>query len=123
MPSEQEQINKYIESLKNRTLAYKNCFDTSQLENRAVLTDLALFCRIFTTTEEPGQKEDPKVLEGRRQVFLRIQEHIQFDHLQLYQLHPLKQLTPQVTTPGTLTTGVSASAMNRNLQTRGEMNG
>jgi len=74
---------------------------------------------MFTTTEEPGQKEDPRILEGRRQVFLRIQEHMQFDHFQLYQLHPLKLLTPQATTPGTLTTGISKSAMDRN---RGEMN-
>lgn len=123
MPSEQEQLHKYMETLKNRITAYKNCFDTAHLENRAVLTDLALFCRMFTTTDDPNQKEDPKVLEGRRQVFLRIQEHLQFDYTQLYQLHPLRQMTPQPVTPGTLTTGISQTAINRTQQTRGEMNG
>lgn len=119
VPSEQEQLNKYIENIKNRMISYKNCFDTSQLENRAVLTDLALFCRMFTTTADPIQAEDPKILEGRRQVFLRIQEHLQFECMQLYQLHPLKMLTPQSVTPGTLTSGISKSSMDRQ---RGEMN-
>jgi hypothetical protein len=123
LPSEQETIQKYLEVLKNRISSYRTAFDQAQFENRAVLTDLALFCRMFTTTEEPGQKEDPRVLEGRRQVFLRIQEHLQFDHNQLYQLHPLRNMTPQVVTPGTLTTGISATAMNRASQSRGEMNG
>lgn len=120
MASEQEQLNKYLENIKNRNLAYKNCFDQAHLENRAVLTDLALFCRMFTTTHDPNQSEDPRVLEGRRQVFLRIQEHMQFDQMQLYALHPLRQLTPQANTPGTLTQGISKTAMDRN---RGEMNG
>lgn len=121
MPSEQEQLKAYVENLKNRSLSYKNCFDLSKLEARAVLTDLALFCRMFTTTREPNQKEDPAVLEGRRQVFLRIQEHLQFDQQQLYQLHPLRQMTPQPITPGTLTTGISQTAINRNIG--GNLNG
>jgi hypothetical protein len=120
MPGSDDQLSKYMEILKNRQISYKNCFDLSQLENRAVMTDLALFCRMFTTTAEPDQKEDPKVLEGRRQVFLRIQEHMQFDQFQLYLLHPLRQITPQAMTPGTLTTGISKTAMDRN---RGEFNG
>ena len=120
MPSEQEQLNEYIENLKNREIAYKNCFDLSMLENRAVLGDLALFCRMFTTTHDPNQTEDPKVLEGRRQVFLRIQEHLQFSPMQLYALHPLRKITPGAITPGTLTQGISKTSMDRQ---RGEMNG
>ena len=119
MASEQEQLNAYIEDLKNREISYKNCFDLSLLENRAVLTDLALFCRMFTTTSDPNQIEDPKILEGRRQVFLRIQENLQFSPMQLYALHPLRKITPQAMTPGTLTTGISKSSMDRS---RGEIN-
>ena len=121
MASEQEQLNAYIEDVKNREISYKNCFDTSQLENRAVLADLALFCRMFTTTSgaDPNNQEDPKVLEGRRQVFLRIQEHLQFSPMQLYALHPLRKITPQAITPGTLTSGISKTAMDRN---KGDLN-
>lgn len=120
MPSHQESLDKYLEVLKNRVQSYRQCFDLQAFENQAVLRDLSLFCRMFTTTEDPEQKEDPKVLEGRRQVFLRIQEHLQFDHYQLYQLHPLR-LTPSAqVAPGTLTSGISKTQMDRN---RGEING
>lgn len=50
-----------------------------------VLQDLAEFCRANTSTFHA----DPRlhaVLEGRREVWLRIQEHLQLDSEQLWKL-------------------------------------
>ncbi len=51
----------------------------------AVLRDLAQFCRANATTFH----EDPRVhavLEGRREVWLRIQQHLQLDDEKLWKL-------------------------------------
>lgn len=50
-----------------------------------VLSDLAKFCRAHSTTFHP----DPRIaaqLDGRREVFLRIQQHLQLTDEQLWRL-------------------------------------
>jgi len=50
-----------------------------------VLKDLARFCRARETTVHPDEKMT-YVLEGRREVWLRIQKHLQLSDEQLWNL-------------------------------------
>ncbi len=55
---------------------------------QAVLIDLAKFCRAKETTFHPSQDARTQaVLEGRRQVFMRIQEHLRLSEAQLFALY------------------------------------
>ena len=75
--------------LAQRRTVYSQTFRTSFGEK--VLEDLAKFCRAHESTFHP----DPRVhavLEGRREVFLRIMEHLQFNDDQLYHLHGVKNV-------------------------------
>lgn len=72
--------------LAERRTDYVRTFDTPH--GAKVLADLAKFCRAHESTFHA----DPRVhavLEGRREVFLRIMEHLQFNDDQLYKLHNL----------------------------------
>lgn len=55
--------------------AYQLAFGTSAGE--AVLRDLAPFCRAKETCMVPGKADLTNVLEGRREVFLRIQDYLE----------------------------------------------
>jgi hypothetical protein len=58
---------------------------------RIVLKDLAKFCRANDSTYH----KDPRVhalLEGRKEVWLRIQEYIHLNSEELYQLHLVKDM-------------------------------
>lgn len=55
---------------------------------KAVLADLAKFCRAHTTTWDDNQRKSD-VLIGRREVFLRIQEHLQLSTEELAELYAL----------------------------------
>lgn len=64
-----------VQRLSMRQHAYANTFDRSDSWNRVVMEDLAAFCRASESTFNP----DPRihaVIEGRREVFLRIMDHI-----------------------------------------------
>lgn len=68
-----------LDFLTERKRAYQLAFDSPA--GQAVLRDLVRYCRAkITTAGEP-------MLEGRRQVFLRIQQHIELDTAQLYELY------------------------------------
>ena len=84
--------------LRERKQAYELSF-TSPAGQR-VLTDLAKFCRADDTCFHA----DPRlhaVLEGRREVWLRIQQHLNFTHAELAaiysgnQIHLIKDDTEQ----------------------------
>lgn len=69
--------------LKRRQTAYQTTFagPTGEL----VLADLFKFCRMYKSTFHP----DPRVaanLDGRREVALRIQQHLQLTDEQLWSL-------------------------------------
>lgn len=64
------------EKLNDRQRAYKDVFDLQSPVVVKVLEDLSTFCRARESTFHP----DPRIhalLEGRREVFLRIKEHIE----------------------------------------------
>jgi len=67
-----------------RRTAYLRCFTSPPGE--VVLADLAKFCRATEPTFHP----DPRVsaqLDGRREVFLRIQQHLRLTDDQLWKLY------------------------------------
>jgi hypothetical protein len=68
--------DKLLDFLKTRKQAYNNTFNKESLAARAVLKDLAKFCRANATTFHTDQRLHAE-LEGRREVWLRIQQHIQ----------------------------------------------
>jgi hypothetical protein len=65
-------------SLEERRRAYRLCFGS--VAGQAVLRDLAEFCRVKSSSLSPGPSGsvDPYLtvaLEGRREVWLRIEQH------------------------------------------------
>jgi hypothetical protein len=71
--------------LHQRQRAFQITFNIEDKADQQVLTDLAEFCRAHTTTFHP----DPRVhavLEGRREVWLRIQKYLNLNPDQLWEL-------------------------------------
>lgn len=82
--SPKEWLDKLRIVLFERQHAYRTTFKGPQAE--VVLKDLARFCRAHETCFDP----DPRVhagLEGRREVFLRIAQHLQLDQPRLWELY------------------------------------
>jgi hypothetical protein len=77
--------------LKLRQLAYLRALDPQTESGRMVLEDLAKFCRANDTTFMPDQRLSD-VLVGRREVWLRIQEHLRLSEDQLWAIYGNKQL-------------------------------
>lgn len=69
--------------LKRRKMAYVTTFCNPVGEE--VLRDLAKFCRAHTTTFHADARLAAQ-LDGRREVWLRIQQHIQLNDDQLWRL-------------------------------------
>lgn len=75
--------------LLGRKRAYQMVFHVDNQFTNAVLADLAKFCRADQSTFNP----DPRihaVLEGRREVFLRIANHLRLSPDELYSLYAKK---------------------------------
>jgi hypothetical protein len=66
-------ISKVREFLTTRKQAYSNVF--KGIHGERVLEDLARFCRADDTTFLPDARASA-MLEGRREVWLRIQKHL-----------------------------------------------
>jgi hypothetical protein len=60
--------------LADRQRAYMLALKTPAGE--AILSDLAVFCRANETCVVPGDRDRTYVLEGRREVYLRIKDHL-----------------------------------------------
>jgi hypothetical protein len=74
-------VERSKDALRERQQAFRKAFDGPAGE--LVLEDLARFCRAHDTTFH----EDPRihaVLEGRREVWLRIQRHLNLNDEQLW---------------------------------------
>jgi hypothetical protein len=81
-----EAIERARTFLWSRRGAYRAVFDLSNARSADVLRDLAKFCRAHASTAHV----DPYMaarLDGRREVFLRIQTHLQLTDEQLWQLY------------------------------------
>ena len=78
-------VDRAKDFLFGRQRAYQQTFDLNNPENLAVLSDLAKFCRAHESTFH----QDPRahaLAEGRREVWLRIQNHLRMDSESLWKI-------------------------------------
>ena len=71
-------------AIRSRGLAYKRTF-AGEIDQRIVMKDLARFCYAHKTTFHPDAKVQQH-REGRREVWLRIQSHINLTEDELFDL-------------------------------------
>lgn len=64
----------FLQIMTDRKRAYQLVFNSPAGE--AVLFDLNPFCRARESCVVPGDRDRTYVLEGRREVFLRIRDHL-----------------------------------------------
>lgn len=89
-----EKIVDFTRKLHGLAFAYNRVFDKQSVHTNLVLKDLAKFCRAHQSTFHP----DPRmhaVLEGRREVWLRIEELLQLSVEQIYELHKIQEIIPK----------------------------
>lgn len=87
-----DSVQKLLEFMRGRKRDYTHTF-LSQAGQR-VLQDLADFCRADETCFDP----DPRVhaaKEGRREVWLRIQQHLNLTATQLAEIYSGRQINPE----------------------------
>ena len=77
-------VQKAKDLLQTRRHKYLAVFDTPA--GKDVLRDLARFCRAHETTVAPDARTTD-ILEGRREVWLRIQHHLQLSDDDLWDLY------------------------------------
>lgn len=77
-------VDKVRNLLRLRRSAYLQTFG-GEGASRTVLKDLARFCRANDTTFRPNDREHV-LLEGRREVWLRIQRHLNMSVEEIFQL-------------------------------------
>ena len=73
-----EIVNKIKEYVARRQQAYQQVFNPDNIFLIDVMEDLEKFCRIDETTFHPDQRVHA-LLEGRREVLLRIKRHVNMD--------------------------------------------
>jgi hypothetical protein len=106
-----EMFKPTIDFLRRRRISYKLTFGTNRLARtlreayrkvflhyagQAVLADLATFCRAHETcvVARRGQPVDIQrslVLEGRREVWIRLQDHLNLNDSQLHAIYSGQQ--------------------------------
>jgi hypothetical protein len=71
--------------LRRRKTAFQLCFGSPA--GKEVLIDLAKFCRAAETCVVAGDHDKTLLLEGRREVWLRIGQHLRLNQEQLFSLY------------------------------------
>lgn len=89
-----EKIADFRRKLHGLSFAYNRVFDKDSVHTETVLKDLARFCRAHETTYLPDARAHA-VLEGRREVWLKIQEHLNLSIEEIYELHKIKEIVPK----------------------------
>jgi hypothetical protein len=82
------------EWLRSRQLAYQRVFLGHGIDTEIVLHDLAKFCRAHESTFHIEHSASDR-LDGRREVWLRIQHHLQLTDQQLWDIYGNKSLTKE----------------------------
>lgn len=86
-------INPLVEKVKQfifrRQYAYQQTFQKENVLAQEVLKDLAAFCRAFESTFHADARLHA-VLEGRREVFLRIASHLNLTSEELWKKYSTK---------------------------------
>lgn len=71
------------EAVADLALAYKRVFDPDNADVRRIMRDLSRFCRALESTFHPDARISAQ-LDGRREVFLRIQQQCRLTTDQLW---------------------------------------
>jgi hypothetical protein len=71
--------------LHRRKRAFQLCFGSPA--GKEVLIDLSKFCRAAETCVVAGDHDKTLLLEGRREVWIRIQQHMRLNQEQLFALY------------------------------------
>lgn len=71
--------------LRRRQTAYRAVFSRDNVYTEEVLRDLAKFCRAHDSTFMDNERAHA-VLEGRREVWLRIQKHLNLTDEELWKM-------------------------------------
>lgn len=87
-------VRRTYEFLRFRKRDYQLTFNMKSIHAQRVLVDLAKFCRADETCVVPGDQRMTDVLEGRREVFLRIQQHLRLPPDQLYAMYAGRPFNP-----------------------------
>ena len=81
-----EMVEKARAFLRGRRIAYNQVFNPNTPDGALVLKDLAKFCRAHGSTFNADSRVHA-ILEGRREVWLRIQNHLNLTEDQLWELY------------------------------------
>ncbi len=76
--------------LRGRFLSYNHVFDPKNQFTQDVLKDLAKFCRAHQSTFHQDPYMSSK-LDGRREVWLRIEQYLNLSLEEIYKLHGIKE--------------------------------
>lgn len=93
-------VDAFKELIKSRQMAYRRTFQLDNAYAQQVLGDLAKFCRAHDSTFH----KDPRahaLMEGRREVWLRIQEYLKLSDNQIYKMHRVQEFHPTREQEGT----------------------
>jgi hypothetical protein len=82
-----ERMNDVLLFLRDRKKAYQLSLSPKTAHGDMVLRDLARFCRAWESCVIPGDHDRTLLLEGRREVWLRIQQHLKLTDQELYNLY------------------------------------
>lgn len=82
-----ERLRKYF---RRRQIAYRQVFNPQNVFLDTVLRDLAKFCRAHDSTFHKDARA-ATLLEGRREVWLRIQEQLNLTTEEIYALHRVSE--------------------------------
>ena len=79
-------VRRIKEFLSARSMAYRRVFNAQNRDAKVVLEDLSRFCRAAKSTAHV----DPHMaarLDGRREVWLRLQDHLNLSTEEMYRLY------------------------------------
>lgn len=85
-----DKLSELKKIFRSKSFAYQKVFDENNLFTKDVMKDLAKFCRANDSTFN----KDPRIqanLDGRREVFLRIQNFLNLSQEEIYKLHHIKE--------------------------------
>ncbi len=85
-------IDNISQLIRRRSFAYNQVFNRANKYTNTVLQDLAKFCRAH---ESAFHKDDRlhAVMEGRREVWLRIEQYLNLTEIELIELHRIRNLS------------------------------
>ena len=81
-----QQLERAKSFLRGRQGAYRRVFNLESTDAEFVMRDLARFCRAHASTAHVDTHAAAR-LDGRREVWLRIQQHLQLDDETLWRLY------------------------------------